>query len=67
MTRMLVRSWHETYRGLMPDRVLDDPGLVKAREGSGPLLSSTSAIVRTASRRPAPGPGSPAAAARRSR
>lgn len=32
MARMLVRSWQETYRGLMPDRVLDDPGLVDARE-----------------------------------
>ena len=32
MARMLVRSWRETYRGLMPDRVLDDPGLVDARE-----------------------------------
>lgn len=32
MARMLVRSWQETYRGLMPDRVLDDPGLVAARE-----------------------------------
>jgi GNAT superfamily N-acetyltransferase len=32
MARMLVRSWQETYRGLIPDRVLDDPGLVGARE-----------------------------------
>lgn len=32
MARMLVRSWRQTYRGLMPDRVLDDPGLVGARE-----------------------------------
>lgn len=32
MARMLVRSWQEAYRGLMPDRVLDDPGLVDARE-----------------------------------
>ena len=32
MARVLVRSWQETYRGLMPDRVLDDPGLVGARE-----------------------------------
>jgi GNAT superfamily N-acetyltransferase len=32
MAQMLVRSWQETYRGLMPDRVLDDPGLVPARE-----------------------------------
>ncbi|WP_307041821.1 GNAT family N-acetyltransferase [Agromyces ramosus] len=32
MARVLVRSWQETYRGLMPDRVLDDPSLVDARE-----------------------------------
>lgn len=32
MARMHMQSWQETYRGLMPDRVLDDPGLVPARE-----------------------------------
>ena len=32
MARVLVRSWQETYRGMMPDRVLDDPGFVGARE-----------------------------------
>jgi GNAT superfamily N-acetyltransferase len=32
MARMHMQSWQETYRGLMPDRVLDDPGLVAARE-----------------------------------
>jgi GNAT superfamily N-acetyltransferase len=32
MARVIVRSWQETYRGLMPDRVLDDPGFVAARE-----------------------------------
>jgi GNAT superfamily N-acetyltransferase len=32
MARVIVRSWQETYRGLMPDRVLDDPGLVDYRE-----------------------------------
>jgi len=32
MAGMLVESWRETYRGLMSDRVLDDPGLVAARE-----------------------------------
>lgn len=32
MARMHVRSWQETYRGVMPDSVLDDPGLVDARE-----------------------------------
>jgi len=32
MARVNVRSWQETYRGLMSDAVLDDPGLVAARE-----------------------------------
>ncbi|KRC63180.1 GCN5 family acetyltransferase [Agromyces sp. Root81] len=32
MARVLVASWRETYRGLMSDDVLDDPGLVAARE-----------------------------------
>jgi ribosomal protein S18 acetylase RimI-like enzyme len=32
MARVLVRSWRETYRGLMPDHVLDDPGFQAARE-----------------------------------
>lgn len=32
MARVNVRSWRETYRGLMPDRVLDDPGFESARE-----------------------------------
>ena len=32
MARVNVRSWQETYRGLMPDDVLDDPGFVAARE-----------------------------------
>jgi GNAT superfamily N-acetyltransferase len=32
MARVNVRSWRETYRGLMPDRVLDDPGFERARE-----------------------------------
>src|SRR5262249_15959674 len=27
-----VQCWQETYRGLMPDAVLDDPGLPAARE-----------------------------------
>ena len=27
-----VQSWRETYRGLMPDEVLDDAGFVGARE-----------------------------------
>ena len=32
MARVTVRCWQETYRGLMPDAVLDDPGLPAARE-----------------------------------
>ncbi len=27
-----VRCWQETYRGLMPDAVPDDPGFTAARE-----------------------------------
>lgn len=32
MARVHVASWQETYRGLMPDEVLDDPGFVARRE-----------------------------------
>jgi ribosomal protein S18 acetylase RimI-like enzyme len=32
MARVNVRCWQETYRGLMSDAVLDDPGLLTARE-----------------------------------
>lgn len=32
MARVIVQSWRETYRGLMADEVLDDPGLLTARE-----------------------------------
>jgi ribosomal protein S18 acetylase RimI-like enzyme len=32
MARVTVRCWQETYRGLMPDAVLDDPSLIAARE-----------------------------------
>jgi len=32
MARVHVRCWQETYRGLMPDAVLDDPGFTAARE-----------------------------------
>jgi ribosomal protein S18 acetylase RimI-like enzyme len=32
MARVIVRCWQETYRGLMPDAVLDDPGFPAARE-----------------------------------
>jgi GNAT superfamily N-acetyltransferase len=32
MASVNVQSWQETYRGLMPDAVLDDPGFPAARE-----------------------------------
>jgi ribosomal protein S18 acetylase RimI-like enzyme len=32
MARVNVRCWRETYRGLYSDAVLDDPGLLAARE-----------------------------------
>jgi GNAT superfamily N-acetyltransferase len=32
MARVHVRCWQETYRGLMSDAVLDDPGFIAARE-----------------------------------
>ena len=32
MARVNVRCWQETYRGLMPDAVLYDPGFLAARE-----------------------------------
>jgi ribosomal protein S18 acetylase RimI-like enzyme len=32
MARVNVRCWQETYRGLMSDAVLDDPGLLAVRE-----------------------------------
>jgi GNAT superfamily N-acetyltransferase len=32
MAHVNVRCWHETYRGLMSDAVLDDPGFLAARE-----------------------------------
>ena len=32
MARVHVRSWQETYRGMFPDAVLDDPGFVERRE-----------------------------------
>lgn len=32
MARVHVNSWRQTYRGLMPDSVLDDPTLLAARE-----------------------------------
>jgi ribosomal protein S18 acetylase RimI-like enzyme len=32
MARVNVRCWQETYRGLVRDEVLDDPGFLAARE-----------------------------------
>ncbi|MGY1723338.1 N-acetyltransferase family protein [Blastococcus sp. SYSU DS0533] len=32
MARVNVQCWQETYRGLLPDAVLDDPGFLAARE-----------------------------------
>ncbi|RJU03467.1 GNAT family N-acetyltransferase [Arthrobacter frigidicola] len=32
MARVHVESWQETYRGVVPDAVLDDPGFPAARE-----------------------------------
>lgn len=32
MASLNVRCWQETYRGLMSDAVLDDPGFLSARE-----------------------------------
>ena len=35
MARVNVRSWQETYRGLMLDAVLDDPGFLVLGSGFG--------------------------------
>ncbi len=32
MAHVNVRGWQETYRGLVPDAVLDDPGFLAARQ-----------------------------------
>jgi ribosomal protein S18 acetylase RimI-like enzyme len=32
MARVIVLCWQETYRGMMSDAVLDDPGFLAARE-----------------------------------
>lgn len=32
IARVHVRSWQETYRGLMSDQLLDNPGFIAARE-----------------------------------
>lgn len=31
MAHVHVDSWRETYRGVMPDRILDDPGMLEMR------------------------------------
>ena len=55
MARVHVRCWQETYRGLMPDVVLDDPGFPAARASRRPGLPGA-----RASRRPGL-PGGPGA------
>jgi GNAT superfamily N-acetyltransferase len=32
LARVHVKSWRETYRGLLPDETLDDPGAIEKRE-----------------------------------
>ena len=32
IARVIVQAWRETYRGVVPDRILDDPGFLDARE-----------------------------------
>ncbi|MBT2504180.1 GNAT family N-acetyltransferase [Curtobacterium sp. ISL-83] len=32
LARVHVESWRETYRGLFPDEMLDDPGFIERRE-----------------------------------
>jgi ribosomal protein S18 acetylase RimI-like enzyme len=32
MARVNVRCWQETYRGIVPDALLDDPGFLTARQ-----------------------------------
>ena len=32
LARVHVESWRETYRGLFPDEILDDPGVIERRE-----------------------------------
>ena len=48
MARVNVRCWQETYRGLMSDAVLDDPGFLAARER---FWGSSQSSVVTAPRR----------------
>ena len=50
MARVLVESWRETYRGLMPDDVLDDPssgaaGAVRSAALSDPQHSQNKIAV----------------------
>lgn len=50
MAHVIVRSWQETYRGLVPDAVLDDPGFLAARKGfwTAALTDQSSAQKRIA-------------------
>ncbi|MGG5170633.1 N-acetyltransferase family protein [Pseudarthrobacter sp. J1738] len=53
MARVHVDTWRETYRGLMSDAVLDDPGLLARRETfwtavlSDPRYSANNVAVAT--------------------
>ena len=48
MARVNVRCWQETYRGLMSDAVLDDPGFLAVRERFWTAALTSSAIARIA-------------------
>jgi hypothetical protein len=44
MARVNVRSRQETYRGLMSDAVLDDPGFLAARDKHGFVADGTAQV-----------------------
>ncbi|WP_277210284.1 hypothetical protein [Isoptericola croceus] len=50
MARVHVRGWQQAHRGLMADKVLDDPGFVAARE---PMWHTVLTDVRYTDRRSA--------------
>ena len=56
MARVHVDSWRETYRGVMPDRVLDDPGMPEMRRRfwttvlADPRLTGTTAVAEDGGR-----------------
>jgi hypothetical protein len=56
MARVNVRCWQETYRGLMSDAVLDDPGFPDARQrlSRRPEPSLVQVVVRKLARRGSP-------------